>query len=83
MRSTTPLAPPLRLPRSFNGFCTSRANSTSDNIGSYVKDKPVTPEKFGVTLFDALGIPPETRYGSNGFSEQVSAGQPVRDEFGA
>ena len=30
----------------------------------------------------ALGIPPETRYGRDGFSERVSAGQPVKDLFG-
>jgi hypothetical protein len=54
----------------------------SDSIGAYVKDKPVTPEDFGATLFDALGIAPEIRYGRDGFSERVSAGQPVRDLFG-
>ena len=55
---------------------------SSDAIGGYVKDKPVTPEDFGATLFDALGIPPETRYGHDGFSERVSAGQPIRELFG-
>ena len=34
------------------------------------------------TLFDALGIAPEIRFGRDGFSERVSAGQPVRDLFG-
>ena len=53
----------------------------SDAISAYVKDKPVTPEDFGATLFDALGIPPATRYGRDGFSEQVSAGQPIRALF--
>jgi hypothetical protein len=54
----------------------------SDAIGGYVKDKPVTPEDFGATLFDALGIAPETRYGPDGFSERVSAGQPIQELFG-
>jgi hypothetical protein len=54
----------------------------SDSISAYVKDKPVTPEDFGATLFDALGILPATRYGRDGFSEQVSAGQPIRELFG-
>lgn len=54
----------------------------SDSISAYVKDRPVTPEDFGATIFDALGIPPETRYGRDGFSERVSAGQPVHDLFG-
>jgi hypothetical protein len=54
----------------------------SDNSSAYVKDKPVSPEDFSATIFDALGIPPETRYGRDGFSERVSAGQPVPELFG-
>ncbi|MSR60507.1 MAG: DUF1501 domain-containing protein [Planctomycetaceae bacterium] len=54
----------------------------SDNIGAYVKDRPVSPEDFGATIVDALGIAPETRFGRDGFSEQVSAGQPLRELFG-
>jgi hypothetical protein len=54
----------------------------SDKIGAYVKDRPITPEDFGATLFEALGIPPETRFGRDGFSERVSAGQPVREIVG-
>jgi len=54
----------------------------SDKIGAYVKDRPVSPEDFGATIFDALGVAPETRYGRDGFSERVSAGQPLRDLFG-
>jgi hypothetical protein len=55
---------------------------SSDNIAAYVKDKPVSPEDFSATIFDALGIAPETRYGRDGFSERVSAGQPLKDLFG-
>ena len=54
----------------------------SDNISAYVKDKPVSPEDFSATIFDVLGIPPETRYGRDGFSEQVSAGQSICELFG-
>ena len=53
----------------------------SDSIGGYVKERPVPPEDFGATLFDALGIAPETRYGVDGFSERVSAGEPIRELF--
>jgi len=49
----------------------------SDKSGGYVDANPVSPEDFGATLFHALGIPPETRFGPDGFSEQVSAGRPV------
>lgn len=54
----------------------------SDQHGGYVRDLPVTPENFGATLFHALGIPPETRLGADGFSRPASAGQPILDLFG-
>jgi arylsulfatase A-like enzyme len=54
----------------------------SDRIGGYVaKDSPVSPEDFGATIYHALGVPPETRLGANGFSNPVSAGKPVLDLF--
>src|SRR5262249_32435595 len=31
----------------------------SDRTGGYVKDRPVSPEAFGATLFHALGVSPE------------------------
>ncbi|MFN0053920.1 MAG: DUF1501 domain-containing protein [Planctomycetales bacterium] len=54
----------------------------SDNIGAYVKDRPVSPEDFGATLLDALGVPLEARFGRDGFSEKVSTGQPIQELFG-
>ena len=54
----------------------------SDRQGAYVQDHPVSPEDFGATLFHALGIPPETRFGPDGFSLRVSDGNPVQDLFG-
>ena len=54
----------------------------SDKIGAYVKDSPVRPEDFGATLFHALGVPPETKLGADGFTRPVSAGKPVRELFG-
>jgi hypothetical protein len=53
----------------------------SDKIGAYVDSTPVSPEDFGATLFHALGIPPETRFGPDGFSQQVSTGKPILELF--
>jgi uncharacterized protein (DUF1501 family) len=57
-------------------------HGSSDRHGAYVKDRPVAPESFGATIFHALGIPPETRLGLDGFTRPASAGQPVLDLFG-
>jgi len=54
----------------------------SDMQGGYVRDCPVSPEKFGATLFHALGVAPETRLGADGFTKPASAGQPVEELFG-
>ncbi len=53
----------------------------SDQQGGYVRDDPVTPENFAATLFHALGIPPETRLGADGFTHPVSTGRPLRRLF--
>jgi hypothetical protein len=53
----------------------------SDRHGGYVASHPVSPEDFGATLFHALGVAPDTRFGPDGFSEQVSAGEPVMNLF--
>jgi hypothetical protein len=54
----------------------------SDRIGAYVKDNPVSPERFGATLFHALGMSPETRLSPDRATEPVSAGLPILDLFG-
>jgi hypothetical protein len=54
----------------------------SDKTGGYVRDNPVSPENFGATLFHALGVPPETRLGADGFTHPASAGQPIAALFG-
>jgi hypothetical protein len=54
----------------------------SDRVGGYVRDNPVSPESFGATLFHALGVPPETRLGADGFTHPASTGQPVVALFG-
>jgi uncharacterized protein (DUF1501 family) len=54
----------------------------SDGQGGYVRDCPVSPERFGATLFHALGIPPDTRLAADGFTRPASAGEPLRELFG-
>ncbi len=53
----------------------------SDGQGGYVRDCPVSPERFGATLFTALGVPPETRLAADGFTRPASDGQPIRELF--
>jgi hypothetical protein len=53
-------------------------HGASDKIGAYVRDNPVSPEDFGATVFQALGVPPGTRLGADGFTHPASAGKPVR-----
>ncbi len=64
------------------GIRGGQVHGASDGHGAYVRDNPVTPEKFGATLFHALGVPPETRLGADGFTHPVSTGQPVVGLFG-
>jgi hypothetical protein len=53
----------------------------SDKVGAYVRENPVSPENFGATLLHALGVPPETRLGLDGFTLPASAGQPIAALF--
>lgn len=53
----------------------------SDKTGGYVRDRPVLPENFGATLFHALGVPPETRLGADGFTRPASTGRPILELF--
>jgi hypothetical protein len=56
---------------------------SSDRRGAYVATgRPIAHADFGATLYHALGIPPETRYGPDGFSFRISDGEPVRELFG-
>jgi hypothetical protein len=54
---------------------------SSDRRGAYVRGNPVTPERFGATLYHALGVPPETRLAADGFTRPASVGQPILDLF--
>ena len=48
----------------------------------FAKEMANSFSDFGATLFHALGVPPETRLGADGFTRPASAGQPVPDLFG-
>ncbi|HUG94025.1 MAG TPA: DUF1501 domain-containing protein [Planctomycetaceae bacterium] len=55
----------------------------SDRQGAFVASgRPIDHADFGATLFHALGIPPELRWGPDGFSFRVSDGRPVEELFG-
>jgi uncharacterized protein (DUF1501 family) len=54
----------------------------SDAHAAYVKDKPVRPQDLGATVYHALGIPLETRFGADGFSRTITTGTPLLDLFG-
>ena len=47
----------------------------------YWAGRPVSPERFGATLFHALGVPPETRLGADGFTRPASTGRPFLEWF--
>jgi hypothetical protein len=57
-------------------------HGSSDKQGGFVRDNPVSPERFGATLFRALGIEPGTRLGLDGFTRPASIGQPIRELLG-
>jgi uncharacterized protein (DUF1501 family) len=57
-------------------------HGVSDAQGGYVRDRPVTPERFGATLLYALGVEPGTRLGADGFTRPASSGEPIRELFG-
>jgi hypothetical protein len=56
---------------------------SSDKIAAYVKDKPVSPDDLGATLYHAFGLPPETEvYDNLNRPVRISEGQPVTSLFG-
>lgn len=56
-------------------------HGASDKVGAYVEHHPVTPEAFHATLFHALGIAHDTRFGPDGFSQRISDGEPIQELF--
>jgi len=53
----------------------------SDSNAAYPRDNPVTPETFSATVYQALGLPPETRLGRDGFTRPASTAQPLLSLF--
>jgi len=53
----------------------------TDKIGAYVKDRPVTVQNLGATIFHALDVPLATRLGRDGFTRPVSLGEPILELF--
>lgn len=51
---------------------------SSDKEGAFVKDKPVSPENFGATIYHALGTP--TRMPDD-LAKRVSMGEPIMELF--
>ena len=51
---------------------------SSDKEGAFIKDKPVSPENFGATIYHALGAP--TRFPDD-LSKRVSKGEPIMELF--
>lgn len=56
---------------------------SSDKHAAYVASgRPISHADFGATVYHALGIRPNTRYGPDGASFQLSHGQPILELFG-
>ncbi len=56
---------------------------SSDKFAAQVKDRPVSPEDFAATVYQALGIPPETGLSRpDGFTQPISSGTPLLELFG-
>ncbi len=54
----------------------------SDSQGAFVAEgRPLNHADFAATIYHALGIPPETRFGPDGFSLRLSAGEPLHELF--
>ncbi len=54
----------------------------SDKTGSYVKDRPITPQDLGATIYHAMGIPLDPRLSKDGVTRPLTTGKPVLGLFG-
>ena len=54
----------------------------SDKHAAYVKDRPVSPQDLGATIFHSLGVPLDQRLGRDGFTRPLSTGEPILELFG-
>ena len=64
------------------GIRGGQVHGETDKTGSYVKDKPVTVQNLGATIFHSLNVPLGLRLGRDGFTRPVSLGEPLLDLFG-
>lgn len=53
----------------------------TDRIGAYVKDRPVTVQNLGATIFHSMNIPLSMRLSRDGFTRPVSLGEPILELF--
>ena len=53
----------------------------TDRIGAYVKDRPVTVQNLGATIFHSMNIPLGMRLGRDGFTKPVNLGEPILELF--
>jgi hypothetical protein len=65
------------------GIAGGRTYGTSDKIGAFPADKPVTAGDFAATLYHALGVPPETEIHDRfGRPLRVADGTPLWELLG-
>ncbi len=63
------------------GIRGGRVYGESDAHGAYVKDRPVSPQDLGATIFHSLGVPLDLRLGRDGFTRPLSTGTPLLELF--
>ena len=54
----------------------------TDRFAEYVTENPVSPADFSATIYDALGLDPNSVIKGRDESHQLSTGNPVREVFG-
>ncbi len=65
------------------GIRGGQVHGASDRQGAYLaRGRPISHEDFAATVYHALDISPETRYGADGFSFRVCPGEPAWELFG-
>jgi uncharacterized protein (DUF1501 family) len=56
---------------------------STDRHAAFVKDRPLKPDDLSATLYEALGIPHDTRLSDiNGRPRPISEGKPIRELLG-
>src|SRR5262249_58799718 len=61
---------------------TGGLSGASDKYGAYpANGQPVSPEIFGATVYEALGIPPETLLDPANPLSRINTGEPLLEVF--